>query len=133
MKKTLAFFFTLVALAPCLAQSPTTKWQVATIMDVKASRYATEEDPPALRYYITIRVGDMEYVALYIPPALTVKDQIEYKVGSDKLVLIGTDTIKYNDLLGTMHELPIVVRRTLPAAIPETKSHAEARNQRPRP
>ena len=131
MKKTLAFFFTLLALAPCLAQSPATKWQVATIMDVKASRYAAGQESPALRYYVTIRVGDAEYVALYIPPAGTIKDQIEYKVGSDKLVLIGPDTIKYNDLLGTPHELPIVVCRTISPNKAEKKPQAEARVQRP--
>lgn len=129
MKKTLAVFFSLVIVALCSAQSPTTKWQVATIMDVRASRFAAEQDPPELRYYVTVRVGDTEYVALYVPPPGTVKDQIEYKVGTDKLVLIGSDTIKYNDILGTPHELPIVVRRGVPPTDTERKSQPEARVQ----
>ena len=131
MKKLLAFFVSLLMVASCLAQSPATKWQVATIMDVKASRYAAEQESPALRYYVTIRVGDAEYVALYIPPAGTIKDQIEYKVGTDKLVLIGPDTIKYNDILGTPHEVPIVVRRAISQNTPEKKQQAQARVPRP--
>lgn len=132
MKTALAIFASVLMLGSCFAQqSPAVKWQVATIMDVKASRPVEGEDTPVLRYYVTIRVGDTEYVALYIPPAGTIKDHIEYKVGSDKLVLIGEDTIKYHDLLGTTHEVPIVVRRTIPPTSGEKKPQSEARAQRP--
>ena len=92
------------------AQSPSEKWQVATIMDVKVHSPAPGED--ANVYDVTVRVGNTEYVVLYAPPDGSFKEAVKYKVGIDSLVLVGTDTIKYNDMLGKTYEVPIVSRRT---------------------
>ena len=102
----------------CLAETPSQKCQVATIMEVKAVPAAA--DSSALNYEVTLRVGTSEYVVLYASPNGT--DNIRYLLGMDHLVLIGSTTIKYNDLLGTTREVPIISRRQLPAVTSTNKS-----------
>lgn len=94
-------------------KSPSAKWQVATIMQVQAHPLAAGEGASAIRYDVTVRAGNTEYVVLYVPPDGTFKEFVEYHLGLDGLVLVCTDTIKYNDALGRTHELPIISRRTI--------------------
>jgi len=101
------------------AKSSSEKWQVATIMDVKVHPPAPGGDANAIAYDVTVRVGNTEYVVLYVPPEGSFKDAVKYKVGIDALVLVGTDTIKYNDMLGKTYEVPIISRRTIAAKSPQ--------------
>ena len=117
----IALSFFLVT-AACFADSPSEKWQVATIMEVKAVP-AAAADSSAVKYEVTLKVGNAEYVVLYSSP--NGMDSIRYFGGTDHLVLIGSTTIKYNDLLGTTREVPIVSRRQLPAVTPANKSEAK--------
>jgi hypothetical protein len=111
------FLFSLVICASCIAQSTAAKWLVATAMDVKVHQPAeAREDAATVRYDITVRVGNMEYVVLYVPPDGTSKAMVESCRGIEGLVLVGADTIKYNDMLGRTHEVPIISRRTIGAA-----------------
>ena|SRR5208337_1623879 len=105
--------FSFVIWASCLGQSPSAKWQVATIMEVKSHPLAAGQDADAIRYDVTVRVGNTEYVVLYVPPEGSFKEAVKYQLGIDGLVLVGADTIKYNDMLGTTHEVPIISRRTI--------------------
>jgi hypothetical protein len=61
---------------------------------------------------MSLRVGNTEYVVLYTPPDGT--DVVEYRLGRDGLVLVGTDTIKFSDMLGRPREVPILHRRAVP-------------------
>ncbi len=110
-------------LATCLAESPSAKWQVATIMEVKAHPQTDGVEPSTPQYDVTVRVGTVEYVVLYVPPDGT--QTIRYLLGIDHLVLVGDSTIKYNDLLGASREVPILrSRRIQPvtaASKPEVK------------
>jgi hypothetical protein len=72
-----------------------------------------ENDPGVVRYDVTLRVGNIEYVVLYTPPDQS--NIVEYRLGRDGLVLVGTDTIKFNDMLGRPREVPILRRQTIPA------------------
>ncbi len=110
MKTALTVLLILAMLPSCFAQSTSTKWQVATILDIK-TQPAAGDDAPAVRYYVTVRVENTEYVVLYVPPDATLKDMLQYHPGSDGLVLVGADTVKYNDMLGRAREVPIVSRR----------------------
>ena len=121
MRTALTFFFAFVMLTSCFGQSPSAKWQVATIMDVKAQPPAAAEETSAVRYYVTVRVDTTEYVVLYVPPDASLKDILEYHPGMDGLVLVGADTIRYNDMLGRTREVPIISRRAVPAKSPEKK------------
>jgi hypothetical protein len=90
-------------------------WQVATIMEVKAYPLAAGEDASSVRYDVTVRVGSAEYVVLYVPRHGAFKESVEYQLGLEGLVLVGADTIRYNDMLGNTCEVPIISRRTTAA------------------
>ena len=90
------------------APTATSKYQPAQIMAVKVHQPIGE----TVRYDVTVHVADVEYVVLYTPPPGM--DVVEYQLGRDNLALVGTDTIKWNDMLGRPREAPILSRRTLP-------------------
>jgi len=96
-------------------KSSSAKWQVATIMAVKAAPPAEGEDANVIRYDVTVRVGDTEYVVLYVPPDGSFKEAVKYELGKDGLVLVGTDTLQYNDMLGRTYEVRIISRRIIAA------------------
>lgn len=103
-------------------KSSSPKWEVATMMAVKDHPPATGEDAKSVRYDVTVRVGKMEYVVLYVAPDGQEKELFLSRLGIDGLVLVGKDTIKYNDDLGNTHEVPIISRRAITA-----KEHAQPR------
>ncbi len=115
MRSAATFLLTCAIALACFGQSPAPKWQVATLLAVKAHPPAAEEDASLVRYEVTLQVADTEYVVLYAPPDGTLRDVVQYRLGRDGLVLIGADTIKYNDMLGRTREVPILSRRTIPA------------------
>ena len=69
----------------------------------------------AAQYEVTARVENTEYVVLYVAPAGSLPDVARYRLGQEIPVLVGTDSIKYNDLTGTTREVPILSRRNIPA------------------
>ncbi len=97
----------------CLGQSSSSKWEPATIMAVQAHPPAAGEGSSQVRYDVTLRVGTTEYIVLYVPPDGTLRDIVKYRLGMDGLVLVGTDTIKYNDILAITREVPIISRHTI--------------------
>ncbi len=117
---------TSVVLLACLAASPffgqsssspsasrrdsPPKYQVAQIMAAKV--HQPIEDSRIVRYDVTVRVADMEYVVLYTPPEGI--DVVEYKLGHDGLVLVEADNLKWYDTFGRRREAPILSRRTIP-------------------
>ncbi len=111
MKKALIALSLLLLTATCFAELPADKWQVATIMQVKA-RTPVPDEASANQYYVTLKVENTEYVVLYTATDGT--DLIRYHLGISRPVLIGNDTITYNDMMGRTHEVPIVIRRQLP-------------------
>jgi hypothetical protein len=111
MKRALIALSLLLLTATCFAEMPSDKWQVATIMQVKA-RPAVADDASVNQFYVTLKVENTEYVVLYTATDGT--DLIRYHVGINRLVLIGSDSIKYNDVMGTTREALIIVRRQLP-------------------
>ncbi len=109
----IGLFFFLVAGA-CVGESPSAKWQTATITEVKPHASAAAANSSAAQFDVTLRVGNAEYVVLYAPPDGT--DQVRYRVGLERLVLVGNNTIKYNDLLGRTRDLPILRRQQVAAS-----------------
>jgi hypothetical protein len=116
---TTAVYMTATAQA---AKCSSAKWDVATIMAVKAHPPAQGEDANTIQYDVTVRVGNAEYIVLYVLPDGIDKELVLNRLGIDGLVLVGKDTIKYNDDLGNTHEVPIISRRAIAA-----KGHAQAR------
>jgi hypothetical protein len=96
---------------PAFGQS-TSKYQVGTIIEVKAHQAAGTGASDVASYDVSVKVGDTIYVVLYTPPLgeITVK----YAAGRDLLVLVGKNKITYNDILGQSYDVPIESQR--PAA-----------------
>jgi len=87
------------------------KYQVATITDVKPHQVASGTSSDVVSYDVCVKVADTIYVVLYTPPLGN--NTVKYATGRDLLVLVGENTITYNDILGQSLEVPIVSRRTV--------------------
>ena len=93
---------------PAFCQSGS-KYQVATIMEVKEHKAADNKAADVTKYDVTLKVGDTLYVALYTPPLG--ESTVKYAAGREILVLVGEKTITYNDILGKPFEGPIESRK----------------------
>lgn len=100
---------------PALCQS-TSKYQVATIFEVKVHQAAGDNASDAASYDVSVKVGDTIYVVLYTPPLGELPPK--YEAGREMLVFVGKNTITYNDMLGHSLQVPIQSRR----AVAETKA-----------
>ena len=94
---------------PAFCQS-TSKYQVGTIAEVKLHQAAGGGASDAASYDVSVKVGDTVYVVLYTP-ALG-EDTVKYAAGRDLLVLVGKNTITYNDILGRSFAVPIESQNT---------------------
>jgi len=99
---------------PALCQSAS-KWQIATITEVKSHPAAGESASDATSYDVSAKVGDTIYVVLYTTPLGELPPK--YAAGREMLVLVGKNTITYNDMLGRSFKVPIESQR--PAAEPK--------------
>lgn len=93
---------------PALCQS-TSKWQVATITEVKPREAAGDSASDPARYDVSVKVGDTIYVVLYTQPLG--EPPAKYAAGHELLVLVGKDAITYNDMLGRSLQVPIESQR----------------------
>ena len=105
MKKLFGVLLFCAAALPAFCQSAS-EWKVGTITEVRTHETAEKVGASdALNYDVSVKIGDTIYVVLYTPPLREVS--VKYAAGHSGLVLVGRNTIRYNDLLGQSHELPI--------------------------
>jgi hypothetical protein len=104
MLRLVGLFLIFLMMFPAFGQS-TSKYQVGTITEVKAHQAAGSGASDAVSYDVSVKVGDTIYVVLYTP-ALG-EATIKYSAGRDLLVLVGKNTITYNDILGRSFTVPI--------------------------
>ena len=97
-----------------LGQS-TSKYQVGMITEVNAHQVAGDSASDPTSYDVSVKVGDTIYVVLYTPPLGELPPK--YERGHELLVLVGKNTITYNDMLGRSLQVPIESQR--PAAEPK--------------
>ncbi len=83
------------------------KWQVGTITRVEP-HVGGQSEPGAPAYDVSLVVGDMSYLVLYKPHDGT--DIAMYRAGLDLPVLVGTDTVQFNDIAGRLNEAQILRR-----------------------
>ena len=103
-----ALFVCLVTL-PVFCQAPAPSPQVATITAVTLRpKKAENSDRP--QYDVSLKVGDTVYVVLYAPSGPTT---VEYSVGMNVVVQVGSESIKFTKL-GRTSEVPILRRETAP-------------------
>ena len=99
---------------PALCQS-TSKYQIGFITEVKPRRAAGDGASDPTSYDVSVKVGDTIYVVLYTQPL----DEIpaKYATGHELLVLVGKNTITYNDILG--RSLQVVIESQRPVTEPK--------------
>lgn len=102
--------FTLCLLTfPVFCQS-TSKWQIATITEVKPHSAAREGASDPITYDVSVKVDDTIYLVRYTTPAS--ENAPKYAAGRELLVLVGKNTITYNDMLGRSLQVPIETHRS---------------------
>jgi hypothetical protein len=83
------------------------KYQVGTITAAHCHQ-AADADARITSCEVSVRVGNTAYGVLYAAPVGT--DNVRYETGRELLVLVGEDTITYNDMLGNSFQVPILSR-----------------------
>ena len=107
---------------PAFCQS-TSKYQVGTITEVKVHQVAGGGASDPASYDVSVKVGDTIYVVLYT--SALGEETVKYAGGRDLLVLVGKNTITYNDILGRSFAVPIESQK--PAAnLKQSKSVSRA-------
>ena len=96
------------ALCASFSQSSEPKYQVGTILEVKQDPNPVPDNPHATRYDVSVRVDKTVYVVLYTPPPG--RYGFQYATGHQMLVLVGSKTITFNDVLAESREVPILSR-----------------------
>jgi hypothetical protein len=114
MRRLIALIGLCLLTFPALCQS-TSKYQVAIITEVKARQAAGDDASDPSSYDVSVKVGDTIYVVLYTQPLGELP--AKYARGHNLLVLVGKNTITYNDMLGRSFQVPIESQR--PAAEPK--------------
>ncbi len=118
MLRLVGLFLILLTMFPAFGQS-TSKYQVGTITEVKAHQAVGSGVSDAASYDVSVKVGDTIYVVLYTP-ALG-EETVKYAAGRDLLVLVGKNTITYNDILGRSYEVPIKSQKPAESQKPATR------------
>ena len=108
MRKLIGVLVLCLLTLTALGQS-TSKYQVATITEVKPHQNSGPGASDVVSYDVSVKVGDTIYVALYTPQLG--ESTIKYLAGRELLVLVGKNTITYNDMLGRSFEVPIESQR----------------------
>src|SRR5712671_2265033 len=122
MLRLVGLFLISLTMFPAFGQS-TSKYQVGTITEVKAHQAAENATFDAASYDVSVKVGGTIYVVLYTP-ALG-EDTVKHAAGRDLLVLVGKNTITYNDIVGRSFAVPIESEK--PAAkLKQSKSVSRA-------
>jgi hypothetical protein len=122
MLRLVGLFLIFLTVFPAFGQS-TSKYQVGTITEVKVHQTAGSGTSDAASYDVSVKVSDTIYVVLYTPPLG--EETVKYSAGRDLLVLLGKNTITYNDILGRSFAVPIESQK--PAAnLKQSKSVSRA-------
>jgi hypothetical protein len=104
----LAVVVTLSLLTLAALGQSTSKYQVGMITEVKARQVAADSASDPTSYDVSVKVGDTIYVVLYTQAFGEIP--AKYATGRELLVLVGKDTITYNDMLGRSLQVPIQSR-----------------------
>jgi hypothetical protein len=109
MRKLIAVIALCLLTFPALCQS-TSKYQIGLITEVKPRQAAGDGASDPTSYDVSVKVGDTIYVVLYTQPLGEIP--AKYETGRELLVLVGKNTITYNDVLGRSLQVPIESQRT---------------------
>ena len=114
MRRLLAVLALCLLTFPAFCQS-SSPWQRAMITEVKPRQAVGDGASDLARYDVSVKVGDTIYLVLYTEPLGELP--AKYAAGRELLVLVGKNTITYNNVLGRSLEVPIESQR--PATDPK--------------
>jgi hypothetical protein len=98
---------------PVFCQAPSPNPQVATITAVTLHpKNAEKGGRPMAQYDVSLKVGDTVYVVLFAPASGSTT--VEYSVGMNVVVQVGSESIKFTKL-GRTSEVHILRRESAPA------------------
>src|ERR1700747_704556 len=104
MLRLVGLLLILLTMSSAFGQS-TSRYQVGTITEVKVHQAVGGNATGTASYDVALKVSNTVYVVLYTP-ALG-EDTVKYAAVRDLLVLVGKNTITYNDILGRSFAVPI--------------------------
>ncbi|MFZ0706351.1 MAG: hypothetical protein WAM71_12160 [Candidatus Korobacteraceae bacterium] len=90
------------------ASAPASRYQPATITQVKLHQSGDNSAPGDAVYEVSVKVNGTTYVVLTKSPSGD--STILYASGRELLVHIDENTITWNDILGQSHEAPIITK-----------------------
>ena len=90
------------------ASATASRYQPATITQVKPHQSGDAPAPGEAVYEVSVKVNGITYVVLTKSPSGD--STILYAIGRELLVKVGENTITWNDILGRSHEVPILGR-----------------------
>ena len=108
LRKLIPVFALCLLTIPVLCQSAS-KWQVATITEVKPHPAAGQDVADPVTYDVSVKVGGTIYLVRYSNPLGEIPPK--YATGHELLVFVGKNTITYNDMLGRSFQVPIESQR----------------------
>lgn len=114
MKKAAIVTILIATAAILLGQTAPRKWQSGRILEVKKQQNSASDKSgdSVERYEVSLRVNDTDYVVLYTPPPGV--HGFQYTAGMEKLVLVESQTITINDILGRPIKVPIIGQKPAP-------------------
>ena len=112
MTKSMCIFLLSLVAIPLLGQVASNQYQVGAIMKVTRHHPSGAANVDVPQYDISIKVANSLYVVLYTQPSGSTG--VQFAAGLQKLVLVGNNTITFNDALGRSTVVPIMQRQTLP-------------------
>ena len=108
LRRLIPVFTVCLLTLPALCQSAS-KWQIATITEVKPRPVAGEDASDPVTYEVSVKVADTIYLVRYTTPLGEIPPK--YAAGHELLVFVGKNTITYNDMLGRSLQVPIESQR----------------------
>src|SRR5579862_1155361 len=120
MRRLLVILLTCLSVLPAFGQAVVSKYQPGTITGVKAHETQGQPETGITQYDVSVRVGNTSYGVLYTPPAGS--NTVQFAAGIEILVLVGNQTLTFNDAVSGKTEVPILTRTSLPAqALDQTR------------
>ena len=92
--------------ASLVSASQKQEWQHGIIVSVDKHSESQTSDSHQSSYDIALRVGDVIYVVIYTVPGSS--STVDYRVGTDLVVLVTEPTLTFNDLQGNPHTVEII-------------------------
>ena len=99
-------FLCLPMLVLAQTSATTSGYQPATIIAVNPHPSAGNSNPDDALYEVSVKVNRTLYVVVTKSPSPA--GIIQYAVGREVLVQVGENMIRWNDIMGEAHDVPII-------------------------